>query len=151
MKILRSGAVATIFILLLLSSCAVGDFVDVPDTSGCIRECNTLNKSCLDAKQQCPVGDRCFSDLEECFNDANNCNHECADCEIKLTCLDENDCRDGCGDKATECTNMIQDCVDSKEECLKSEVKHKEACLNGPSGFIECVAVCIEYIEKELE
>lgn len=137
--------------MFVITACAVGDFIDVPDTSGCIRNCNEDNRICLKKEHICPLGDRCFEDLEKCFNNANNCNHECKDCVQKLTCQNENDCRDACGDQATECTNKIQDCADLKEACLRKEVDHKEECLNGNTGFVECVAKCIEQIERELE
>lgn len=143
--------VFSIFSMFVVTACAVGNFIDVPDTSGCIRNCNENNKVCLKEEQKCPLGDACFETLEKCFNDANSCNHNCKDCEDKLTCQDENDCRNACGDLATSCTNKIQDCVDLKETCLRAEVTHKEECLNGEEGFVECVAQCIEVIEEELD
>ena len=138
----------SLILTLSLIGCALG--VNMPDTSGCIRTCTAINKTCMNTEQACPAGDKCFNNLETCFNDANDYNHECSDCELKGTCIKEDDCRNTCGDQATECTNMIQSCVDLKEVCIKAEVSYKEECLNGPSGFMECVAVCIESVEQEI-
>jgi len=141
-----------IILLIPLSvHCAIGDFVDIPDTSLCIRSCTEANKGCLNKKHTCVKGDVCFTELEACFDGANQCNHDCADCELKLTCANEDACRDSCGDIATECTNKIRICIDIKEECVQTEVKHKETCLNGPGGLMECAADCIAEVEEGLK
>jgi len=140
-------AATTIFIL--ASGCALG--ISMPGTSDCIRTCNSTNTTCLDQEHKCPAGDICFDDLETCFDDANQCNHDCDGCEEAGTCVEEDNCRDKCGDKANECTDMIKGCIDVQEACLRQEVKHKEACLNGPDGFAECVAVCIEQVEEKIK
>ena len=151
MKKNRSKLMLLIIFVLVLIACSVGDFVDIPDTSGCIRQCNKDNNECLNVEQKCPLGDACFNNLEQCFNDANSCNHKCTDCEESYTCVNEASCRNACGDLATGCTNGIRTCFELKEKCLRIEVKHKEACLSGEDGFVECVAICIESIEQELE
>jgi hypothetical protein len=138
-----------IVITVLGLGCALG--ISMPGTSDCIRTCNTTNAVCLDQEHKCNTGDTCFNNLETCFDDANQCNHDCDGCEEANTCVEEDKCRDKCGDKANECTDMIKTCIDAQEACLKQEVKHKEACLNGPDGFAECVAVCIEQVEEKIK
>jgi hypothetical protein len=152
MKILKSNKIVTsIFIIFFLNACAVSDFVDIPNVSGCIRDCNEQSRLCLDIETDCPSADLCFKSLDQCFQETNGCNKKCNNCEDNYTCVNIDDCRQACADKGTACTSMINLCVDETLKCVDTLVNVKEDCLSGEEGFVECVAYCVETLENELD
>ena len=139
------------FLIFMFAACDVSDFVDIPNISGCIRDCNEQSKECLDIENDCPAADKCFKALDLCFQQTNDCSKLCNDCEDNYTCADIDTCRQACADKGTACTSMINLCVDATIKCVDNIVVTKEDCLSGEDGFIACVADCVETLEEELK
>lgn len=150
MKKLFAGLVFGIWSLGIVS-CAIGDLIDLPNInmSGCIKDCNATNKTCLNqVTVECPESDQCFDSLNSCFDSATECSKNCNGCDAEGTCsIGESACVDLCIDLGQSCADMIETCLDLEKECFNQVADGKEVCVN---ELVECIAVCIEDAEGEL-